>query len=293
MSTITTIKAGNLSCAISSAGAQLMSVKLGDTEYLWQRDPKWWPRCAPILFPIVGVLRNGFATSKQGDIHLSRHGVARNLEHEIVEADESHVQYAVKSNEETLKAFPYAWELDMGFAAKDGRLFQTYTVKNPGTVTLPFTFGGHPAFNVPVPGTDEGFDDYELHFAEPWDIVTAAIDTDGLQDFGHMTRLAHSDTLPLTHGLFEKHLTLTLHDVPQSTVRLEGKKSHHGVELSFDGFPYLGIWSAEHEAPFVAIEPWVGVATSYDESDVFEEKRGMLFLEPGQELSRTFSIRPF
>lgn len=290
---IATIRSGNLEASIDSAGAQLVSLKLSGTEYLWQRDPKWWPRSAPILFPIVGVLRDGFATSKAGDIHLSRHGIARNLEHAVERQTESLVGYAVSSDPETEKAFPYSWELRMVFEAKEGALFQTYQVRNTGDVTLPFTLGGHPAFNVPVLGTGEDFSDYELRFEEPWDIETAGITEEGLEDFGHITKLGHSEKLPLTHELFERHLTLTLHDVPQSSVKLEGTKSGHGVELSFEGFPYLGVWSAENKAPFVAVEPWVGVATATDETDEFEKKRGMLFLEPGQELSRTFSMRPF
>lgn len=293
MSTIEKISSGPLSAAIDSQGAQLMSLALDGTEYLWQRDPKWWPRCAPILFPIVGVLRNGFATSEQGDIHLSRHGLARNMEHSVAKKDDSSVTLHVESTDETKKSFPYDWVLEMTYAVDGEKLSQAYTVKNPGKVTLPFTLGGHPAFNLPVAGTDESFENYELRFAAPWDIETAAIDTEGLEDFSQMSSLGTSDTLPLTHGLFERYLTLTLHDVPENRVQLFGKKSGHGVELSFDGFPYLGVWSAENDAPFVAVEPWVGVAAAKDETDEFEKKRGMLFLEPGEELSRTFTIRPF
>jgi hypothetical protein len=38
---------------------------------------------------------------------------------------------------------------------------------NSGTETLPFTLGGHPAFNVPIdPSNEEDFADYELHFTK-------------------------------------------------------------------------------------------------------------------------------
>ena len=66
MSTVTTIKRGGLTAAIDSMGAQLTSLALNGNEYLWQGDPAFWGKHAPILFPIVGSLRNSTATSAAG-----------------------------------------------------------------------------------------------------------------------------------------------------------------------------------------------------------------------------------
>ena len=100
----------------------------------------------------------------------------------------------------------------------------------------------------------------------------------------------NSDTLPLTHELFDVD-TLTFEDVPQRTVTLIGPAGH-GMRVDFDGFDYLGVWSAPN-APFVALEPWCGTATRTDEDDVFEHKQGTIFLEPGESTTRTFVMRPF
>ena len=44
---------------IDTLGAQLVSYQdVVNTEYLWQGDPAYWKGQAPILFPIVGALRN-------------------------------------------------------------------------------------------------------------------------------------------------------------------------------------------------------------------------------------------
>lgn len=290
----TTIQSDHVTATLDSKGAQLVSLQLNGTEYLWQRDERWWGRSAPILFPIVGVLKDDTATSAQGDIHLTRHGFARDMEHELVEKDKNMVHYRVISTPETREAFPYNWMLEMTYEIVNGVFSQTYTVTNTGSVKLPFTLGGHPAFDVPIRKTDETFDDYELKFSKPFDIKTVSINANGIHNFKKVVTLAeHSDTLPLSHDLFEKYLTLTFESVPDSTVKLEGKKSQHGVELHFEGFPYLGVWSADHKAPFVAVEPWVGVADCEDDDGVFEHKRGILTLDPRQKLSRTFTIRPF
>lgn len=291
---LTTISDGTLSATIDSLGAQLMSLRLGDGEYLWQGDERYWARRAPVLFPIVGCLRDGRAKSARGEVRLARHGIARLYEHAIVEKTPSSVTYELCATDETRAAYPFDFRLNMTYAIEGGRLVQSFSVTNTGSVDLPFTLGGHPAFNVPVPG-EEGasFSDYELVFPEAWTASVPTIDPQGLHDFGHMHELFRdADRLRLTHELIERLLTVFFVDVPGRSVRLVGPAGH-GVEVAFDGFGYLGVWTASDEAPFVAIEPWVGCATAYDESDVFEEKRGTIVLAPGASCERTFTMRPF
>ena len=59
MSTVTTIAKGNVTAQISSMGAELTSFVVDDREYLWQADPTFWGKHAPVLFPIVGSIRGG------------------------------------------------------------------------------------------------------------------------------------------------------------------------------------------------------------------------------------------
>lgn len=293
MSEIITIRDGALEASIDTAGAQLMSLKKDGGEYLWQRDPKWWPRCAPVLFPIVGNIRDDRADSAQGEIRFGRHGLARNYEFAVSESTESLVRLTLESTDETRAAFPYDFRLDMTYAIADGALEQRFTVTNTGDVVLPFVVGGHPAFNVPAPGCEgEDFADYALKFAEPWTYASPTINTTtGLIDFQtRFSLLEESDTLPLTHRLFDVD-TLIFEDVPLRTVTMAGP-SGHGMRVDFDGFDYLGVWSAANDAPFVAIEPWRGTATGTDEDDVFEHKRGMDLLEAGDVAEYAFFMRP-
>ena len=294
MATLTTITDGALSATIDAQGAQLMSLMLDGGEYLWQGDERYWARRAPVLFPIVGCLRNDHAVSAQGEVSLKRHGIARLYEHAVVAQTPASVTYQLASTEKTRAAYPFDFRLNMTYAVADGRLTQTFAVTNTGSVDLPFTLGGHPAFNVPVPG-DEGasFSDYELVFPERWTARVPTIDERGLHDFSRMHELFRdSDRLRLTHELIDRLLTVVFVDVPGRSVKLVGPAGH-GVELDFEGFGYLGVWTASADAPFVAIEPWVGCATAYDESDVFEEKRGTIALAPGASCEQSFSIRPF
>ena len=294
MGAITTISDGHVTASVDATGAQLMSLRTDAGEYLWQGDERFWPRRAPVLFPIVGCLRDNHAMSAQGEVSLQRHGIARLYDHAVVAQTPSSVTYELVSTDETRAAYPFDFRLNMTYAVEAGALSQTFSVTNTGDVPLPFTLGGHPAFNVPAPGGEgEAFSDYELVFPEAWTAEVPTIDAAGLHDFSTMHELFRdSDRLRLTHELIDELLTLVFVEVPGRGVRLVSP-SGHGVEVSFDGFDYLGVWTASSEAPFVAIEPWVGCATAYDESDVFEEKRGTVTLEPGASFERTFSIRPF
>ncbi len=56
-------------------------------------------------------------------------------------------------------------------------------------------------------------------------------------------------------------------DVPDGVLTLLGAKSGHGVRVEFSGFPYIGVWSAANDAPFVALEPWSGHTTAHDEDN--------------------------
>jgi galactose mutarotase-like enzyme len=295
MSDVYTISNGSASASVSTAGAQLMSLKKGGEEYLWQRDPQWWPRCAPVLFPIVGNIRDDRAESPAGEIKLGRHGIARSFEHELVEAVEDKLVFSLSSDDETRAQFPYDFRLQMSYElVGEATLAQTFAVTNTGDVELPFCVGGHPAFNVPLASdaaAGERFEDFELRFAQAWSYASPTISTEtGLIDWSaRFELLDDSDALPITHRLFDVD-TLIWEDVPQRSVSLVGRKSGHGVRLDFPGFDYLGVWSAANDAPFVAVEPWTGVATGTDEDDDFTHKRGIELLAPGATSTHCFTI---
>ena len=252
MSTVTTIKRGGLTAAIDSMGAQLTSLALNGNEYLWQGDPAFWGKHAPILFPIVGSLRNNTATSAAG--------IARIVEHKIVEVSEDglSVTYELTDTPESLKAFPFHFKLNMTYALTgDATLTQTFAVTNTGDVDLPFSVGGHP---------------------------------DGLMTFeGSYKAPDNSDVLPITHRSFDND-AIMFTDTPGSTLTLRGRKSGHGVKIDFEGFKYIGVWSAANDAPFVALEPWTGHTTMSTEDDVFEHKVNTITLAPGATDKRSFSV---
>lgn len=299
MSEIISISSNSLTASIDTMGAQLMSLRKGESEYLWQGDSNWWPRRAPILFPIVGVLKNGKAESAEGTISLARHGLARLNQFEVVEQSTSSVTLQLKSTEETRKSYPYDFELKLIFSVAGDTLTQTYEVTNPANVVLPFTLGAHPAFNIPIPSVEAtSLDQYHLLFTRSWTSFGPSITDDGLCDYATPQKLiVDSDTLPLSWELIDREKTITLEDVPDRRIMLttnaETTSEAHGIQMDFEGFDYLGIWSAAPGCPFVALEPWCGIADTVDCDCIFEHKPGIISLEPGQSIAKTLSIKVF
>lgn len=299
MSEIISISSNSLTASIDTMGAQLMSLRKGESEYLWQGDSNWWPRRAPILCPIVGVLKNGNAESAEGTVTLARHGLARLNQFEVVEQSVSSVTLQLKSTEETRKAYPYDFELKLIFSVAGDTLTQTYEVTNPANVVLPFTLGAHPAFNIPIPGVEAAsLDQYHLLFTRSWTSYGPSITDEGLCDYTTPQRLiVNSDTLPLSWELIDREKTITLEDVPDRRITLatstETHSEAHGIQMDFEGFDYLGIWSAAPGCPFVALEPWCGIADTVDCDGVFEHKPGIMCLEPEQSITKTLSVKVF
>lgn len=293
MPNLTTITKGGLSATISSMGAELTSLALDGREYLWQADPAFWGKHAPALFPIVGSLRNDEATCSNGVCRMPRHGLARINEHKLVGVsdDGSSATFEFASTPETLEAYPYPFALNMTYALTgEATLTQTFAVTNTGDANMPFSVGGHPAFNVPAPGADDdAFENYELRFTRPWTCRSPKIAEGGLADYEQgYTSVDNTDTVRLTRESFAFD-AIVLDHVPDNTLELVSAATGRGVRVDFPGFDYIGVWSTG-EAPFVALEPWTGHATLTTEDDVFEHKRNITVIAPGETAEFSFSV---
>ena len=276
---------------IDTFGAQLVSFSDAEgIQYLWQGNAEYWSGQAPILFPIVGALRDGKTIIDGKEYSMGRHGFARKMEFRCVMTKDDSAIFSLDSNEETRKQYPFDFHFMVTYRLNDCALTTEYTVMNMGDKPLPFAIGGHPAFNCPIlPG--ECFENYVVEFEknETADCPQINLKT-GLIDFSNTTRcLSDEKTIALQHSLFYKDALVFDH--PQSSkVKLCSRLSGRGVEMNFGGFDYLGVWSAVNDAPFVALEPWTGCATCTDEDNLMIHKRGTKILEPNQSAKYSYSI---
>ena len=282
------IKSENITVLCLQEGAMLHSLVKDGVEYLWQGDPKYWAGQAPVCFPITGVLRASKAVAFGKPCEMKRHGVARINPFEIAEQGGNYVSFIQTSSEETKKAFPFDYSLEIRYTVLKNSVITRYTVKNTGKSRLPFVIGGHPAFNCPL---DEGktFNDYVVEFCSEVgrkclrpDVETGLIDISKRYDV-----LDEPDKIYLDHSLFDLDAMVFDNIRPKSALLTAGGR---GVRIDYQDFDNLLIWSSSNGGSFVALEPWTGISTCSDEDEVFENKRGMTVLEPGDEASFSFKI---
>lgn len=287
-----TLSNGHLEVGFTDFGGTLSSIRdEKGTEYLWQGDKAYWSGTAPVLFPICGSIRDDKAKIGDGlETAMPRHGIVRKSDFTFDGMSDDTIHFSTASNEETWKKFPYDYKLTTYYELVGKSVNVTYGVENTGTKDMPFFIGGHPGFNCPLT-EGEDYSDYYVEFEkeENCTVPTPVTET-GLIDVEHRTPcLSHEKTMDLKHELFHKD-AIILDELQSRKIKLLSKKSKVGVELDFADFPYIILWSTANDGPFVAIEPWVGLSTCSDESDVFEEKRNVQTVKPGEKKAYTFSI---
>lgn len=285
------VKCGKLTARVDSLGAQLISLTNGENfEYIWSGDPKYWKGHAPVLFPIVGALREGKAKIDGEWFHMGQHGLARHQEFTLVKQEENFLSLRLSSDFETKKQYPFGFSLTVTYILTENGIETRFSVENTGDKVMPFAIGGHPGFHLPV---DEpaAFEDYVIRFEQPeTQRCPAIVMGKGLIDPGKTAFiLENQQEIPLKHSLFYQD-ALIFENLHSSRVQVVNPQTGKGVEMDFSGFPMLGIWSAQNDGPYVCLEPWTGCATRTDEDDTFEKKKGMTFLPAGGTAEFSFSV---
>lgn len=290
--TMQEITNGLLTVKLRSKGAELASLFNHQTglEYMWSGDPAFWDKQSPVLFPVVGTLKQNIFYANGEAYNLGRHGFARGMEFALLTSDTASAWFLLEDSAATHAVYPYPFRFEIGYSLHQATLQVTYRVINKGTGTLFFSVGGHPAFKVPLA---EGltFEDYELFFDQVENSNRWLISADGLIEKQSIPCLSNTQQLPLYKSLFYKD-ALVFKDIRSQQISLQSKQSPHGFHFAMNGFPYLGIWSAR-DADFVCIEPWCGIADAVDSNQQLAEKEGIQALAPGAVFERSWSVTTF
>lgn len=277
---------------IDPKGAELCSVwhKEYQLEYMWSGDATYWGKKSPVLFPIVGTLKENTYIFKGAKYSLSRHGFARDYDFEIENYNPDSVTFLLRSNEATFKVYPFLFEFRLHYTLKGNSLSVTYDVKNTGSDTLYFSVGGHPAFKLPLVD-DTDYTDYYIQLNEAETIGRYPLSNDGLLLLETNPFLEQSQQFVLEPSLFYAD-AIVLKQMKSHKMSIRSAKTERGLNMTYEGFPFFGIWAAKN-APFVCLEPWCGIADSVNTSQKIEEKEGINALEQAQNFERNWTIECF
>ncbi|MBS2037796.1 hypothetical protein JST97_22620 [bacterium] len=180
----------------------------------------------PILFPICGPLGEGTGYD------MPQHGLARQAAWSVLGQDTGWVELGLRADAETLKRFPWDFELRFRFMVDEQGLSLDQLFLNHSQTEMPFQTGLHPYFAV---------DQARL----AWDLpVTSKRDNEKPGD----------PVQPFDGNVPE--------DWPVLDWELAGVKRPwadlQDIRLHYDEhYPYLVIWHLR-DKPFWCLEPWSG-----------------------------------
>lgn len=285
------LKNSFLTLTVSTLGAEIQSVVDNNSkcEYIWTAKKEVWPQHAPVLFPIVGRLKNDQYTYKDKTYHLGQHGFAHKKEFELDQQDDTSITLLLKSDEETKKQYPFDFEFRVKYSLVNNLIKEDFIVTNTGSEEMIFGVGGHPGFNLP---TNQGLkkEDYYFKFDPSIDHVRIPLEAP-LLDWDNRSLVSTNSLFEINDQLFENDAWIFQLDNHPTKVSIKTDKSNYHINVHIDNAPYVGLWSQYPvTAYYICIEPWWGIADTKDTNGKLEDKIGMNRVAAGQTWSNGFSM---
>ncbi|MGN0394950.1 MAG: aldose 1-epimerase family protein [Coprococcus sp.] len=276
---------------INSFGAELSSIVEKNTkvEYMWNADERYWKRNAPVLFPIVGSLKNKEYLYEGKAYPMGQHGFARDMEFEVISVNDTEAWFGLRYNEETLEKYPFKFYLQIGYKLSDNKINVLWKVVNEDNKDMYFSIGGHPAFMCPL-AEGEKQSDYSLKFDTKNDLTYSLLSANGLVEREGLLLKNNNGSCCITSDMFDNDALI-----------IEGNQAHEVSLVKPDGTAYLtvtfdaplfGLWSpAKKNAPFICIEPWYGRCDKESFSGTLEDREYSNKLMPGETFEKNYTIK--
>lgn len=304
MSTIT-LKNDNFEVVLNTHGAEINSFRGKDgTKYVFEGPESVWKFHAPVLFPHVGRICDGFYTWEGKEYHLVNNGMSRDMEHKLLESTETSATFELTENAETADKFPWRFSLKTHYELTSNGLKFTTTVTNTDTTEMTFSLGSHTAFCCPRNTDPEGTTnaDYQYEFENKEPLTTVLLnesaqlkaDEDGTAPIFKPYGEKDAGIIPINKDGFGNGHFFT--KFTSTWVGLRNKKDNSLVKVNCAGYPYLMVWQGGNGAEgasgngFNCIEPWYGTADAENTDHTWENKTGLISLEPGKSFTADQSI---
>ncbi len=281
-----------LEVEIDTKGAEVKKIyhRQFQLDYLWSGDAAYWNRTSPVLFPIVGKVKDNTYTYQDQPYRLTQHGFARDTDFILESFTASEAVFALSSSSETLTVYPFDFKLYITYTLSDTSLTVAYKVMHRNQGELLFSIGAHPAFRCPLEA-GLSFEDYQLTFEKEESTPRLLLGSSGISRKTETVFAPGSKVIPLNYNLFGAKDAIVFKDLQSSAMTLSSEKGSHGLHFHFTGFPYMGIWTKP--GPFLCIEPWFGIADFEDADGKLEHKEGILRLNSGEAFQAAYCMEFF
>lgn len=276
----------NMTLKINKFGAEMKSFTIVNEEFLWNKK-EYWNKTSPILFPFIGFLRDGSYMINGRQYNLeTKHGFARDYEFDVFEKSDNYVKFKLSHNEETLKKYPFKFNLFIEYILNEKGFDIKYEVENLNNDSMYFQIGAHPAFVIE--------NDFEassyLEFEKEEISKRFHLNDEGfiLEKVPFFETLEDKKNLNILDKYFDND-TLIFDDIKSKYIKLKSTKSNKEIKIIFENFPYLAIWKNK-KAPYICIEPWYGVSEFIGVSKDITEKKGIVKLDKNSNFNAKLSL---
>ena len=282
----------------SKHGGEIISYKLNGVERLHQGEnvvdengKVYWKRHSPVLFPIVGKLKQNQTIINGRTYEIMQHGFARDLEFEPITKLDNFHSYVLRSNESTKVRYPYDFSLYNTYRTDENKLTTIYKVVNEGDDNMPFGIGGHPAFKIDL--EDLLKEEYYLEFEQQENKIHFLYLVDGLIGTEYAKNImTDKKRIPITKNTFNND-AIIMKGITSTKISLMKKTGNKKLlTMDFTGFPYLAVWS-KPAAPFICIEPWYSMADNVKSTGNFAQKQDLILLSPKQSFECRYTVEFF
>ena len=261
---------------VAALGAEMQYLRLrSGHDLLWHGDSAYWSGRAPLLFPIVGRAVNDVVYS--GGVHavMQQHGFARRQVFALEHASQKRCEHVLRASKATREVYPFDFQITVIHEIRDATLSVSAEIANKGIQPMPFGFGFHPAFTLPIGNDDEP---HYIMLSESRKIEQQPLQPDGLLD----RKLVPG---PFDEGQFEvsdQHFEHGALVFPNGAEPLRyGPRGGPHLDLKFDNLPDLAFWRPVG-APFLCIEPWHGTSSIVDDEPDIEKRPNSVVLQAGE-----------
>ena len=272
---------------VAEHGAELVSLSKGDHEYIWNGDPAFWNRHAPILFPIVGKTFNNELHIDGKTYPIKQHGFARDSE--FVSLGEGRI---LIMDTDCLAQYPYRFSLEADYRLVGSSVKITWTVSNLDDKPMHFQIGAHPGFMLPDHNATDnvhGFVRYYDKDGRPISpIIVSALDDGNRVPLSEPRRIPAN--MPIVEDTFA-HDALIFEQGQVTTVELCDKQGHPVLSVSCPQAEAFGIWAPHKEGcPFVCLEPWCGICDAKGFTGDISQRTYSHCLAPKEQYRFTYKI---
>lgn len=258
---------GILHLELTNKGGEMSCLTYKGMDVLYKGDGPYWSGKNPTLFPFISSPDKKEYIWEGKTYPCRNHGLIRYSTLETITDDGQTVTMRLSSNEETLKEYPFKFEYNITYKLDNNKVIISYDITNKDNKVMPFTFGLHPGFIV------RDFSSMSLVFKD---------DEQG-DLFNQKTR----DCSKIKLGEYKNFLndlaelqTVIFKNLKSKIVTL--KMNEYSVNVDMSKFKYLALWTADPEANYICIEPWLSINNIKSSDNPFREDFEIEHLNPSE-----------